>query len=177
MIPMILFRAFYDICLFQKRPQDLPAARELLWVILVLYAAVSAVLSYPSQTVTIALVTGLIEAMMLMLITWLFLYLRSVPERWLQTCTALGGTGVIFSLVASPLFYIQVFIEAGQALGALIGTLVVVLLLWNIAVMAHIFKHALSSSYVFGVLGTLTYIALITFTLQLVLADPAGGGL
>src|SRR5690606_26614053 len=105
---------------------------------------------------------------MLLLITWMFLFLRSVPERWLQTSTALAGTGVIFSIMAFPLFYLRVYVQSGPAIQALIGMLIISLILWNISVMTHILKNALSSSYVLGVLGSLTYIALVTFTLQLV---------
>ena len=169
----ILFREFFEICLFRKRPQDLPAARELFWVVLLGYAVISAVLSYPSQTAGVAAVTGLVEAVMLLLITWLFLYLRSVPERWLQTSTALAGTGIIFSLLAFPLFYMRVFVQGGPTMQAFIGMLIIFLVLWNIAVMTHILKNALSSSYVLGVLGSLTYIAMITFTLQVIV--PAQG--
>lgn len=175
--PVILVRAFYEICLFRKRPQDLPASPVLFWMVLCLYAVISGLLSYPSQTAPAALATGLIEALMLMLITWLFLYLRSVPERWLQTCTALAGTGVIFSAVALPLFYATVLVEVSAALESFISLQVIILVVWNIAVMAYILRHALSSSYFMGVLGSLTYIALIAYTLRLVLVDPATTGI
>jgi len=168
-ILITLFRTYFDICLFRKRPQDIPAARELFWVILLGYALISSILSYPTQTVFIAVATGLIEAAMLLLITYIFLYLRSVPERWLQTSTALAATGVIFSLIAFPLFYLRVYAQSGPAIQSLIGMLIICLILWNISVMTHILKNALSSSYLLGVLGSLTYIALVTFSLQLML--------
>ena len=125
----------------------------------------------------VALVVGgtasVLGVVMLLLITWLFLFLRSVPERWLQTSTALAGTGIIFSLLAFPLFYMRVFVQGGPTMQAFIGMLIIFLVLWNIAVMTHILKNALSSSYVLGVLGSLTYIAMITFTLQVIV--PAQG--
>lgn len=168
----LLFKAFFDICLFRKRPQDLPVARELFWLTIVLYALASSVLSFPTQSVFHALLTGLIEVLMLLLITWLFLFLRSVPERWLQTSTALAGTGLIFSLLAVPLFYWRVFATNGAGMQTLTGMLVLMLIFWNIAVMAHILKNALSSSYFLAVLGSLSYIAMITFTLQWLLPGP-----
>jgi len=174
-ILIALFQTFFDICLFRKRPQDIPAAPELFWVILLCYGLISAILSYPTQTIYIAVLTGLIESAMLLLITWIFLYLRSLPARWLQTCTALAGTGVIFSLMAFPLFYFRVYAQAGPALQALTSLLIICLILWNISVMTHILKNALSSSYMLGVMGSLTYIALITYTLQLVLPRLVSG--
>jgi len=104
---VIMLREFFDICIFQKRPQDLPAARELFWIVILLYTVISSVLSYPAKTINIALLTGFIESVMLLLITYLFLYLRSVPDRWLQTTTAMAGTGIIFSLLAFPLFFTE----------------------------------------------------------------------
>ena len=111
----------------------------------------------------------LIEMLMLLLITGLFLYLRSVSERWLQTATALAGTGMVFSLLALPLFYWRLFFPIGPTAQTLIGLLVTALVLWNVAVMTYILKHALSSSWMLGVLGSITYIALISYVLQLLL--------
>ncbi|MEX2353158.1 MAG: hypothetical protein WD709_03150 [Gammaproteobacteria bacterium] len=173
-ILIILFRTFFDICLFRKGPQDLPAARELFWLVMLCYGAISVALSFPYQTFYIAVITGVTEALMLLLITYTFVYLRSVTGRWRQTSTALAGTGVIFSLMAFPLFYLRVYLQSGPALQAFIGMVIICLILWNIAVMTHILKNALSSSYFLGVLASLAYIALISFTLQVVLPVEAG---
>ncbi len=165
----IIFRPFFEICLFRQRPQDLPASRELFWLVLSLYALLSAVLSYSVQTLSTAVLSGLIEAAMLLIITWLFLFLRSVPARYLQTTTALAGTGVLFSTLAFPLFYWRVYAAGTPVILALNSMLVIFLILWNIAVMAYILRNALSSSYLLGVLSALAYIAIITFSLQAVL--------
>jgi len=166
---LVLFRPFFDICLFRKRPQDLPASRELFLLVLLLYGVLSAVLSYSVEPFSTAVISGLVEAAMLLIITWMFLFLRSVPERWLQTSTALAGTGAFFSLVAFPLFYWRVFAAGTPVVLAFNTMLVILLILWNIGVMAFILRNALSSSYLLGVLSALTYIAIITYTLQAVL--------
>lgn len=166
---IVIFREFFQICLLQKRPQDLPGSEALFWLVLVAYAAISAILSYPTQTSITAVISGLIESVLLLAITWLFLYLRSVPERWLQTSTALAGTGFIFSLFAFPLFYWGVFFTSGPDAQMIISLLVLMLVLWNIAVMTHILRNALSSSWLLGIMGSVTYIALISFVLQFVI--------
>jgi hypothetical protein len=172
---IIVLKEFFSICLLRKRPQDLPASPVLFWPVLCGYGAISAILLLPTRTVYFAILTGLIEAMMLLLVTFVFLYLRSVPRRWLQTCTALAGTGIIFSLIAFPLFYWRVFFEIDTGAQTVIGVLVLVLVLWNIVVMTHILRHALSASYILGILGSVTYITLTSLVLQIVL--PVEGGM
>lgn len=161
-----LLKEYMDICLFRKRPQDLPAARELFWLTIFMYTVMSSILSYPSQSLWVALITGCVESIMLMLITYLFLYLRSVPERWLQTSTALAGAGLIFSLLALPLFYLRVFILSGASAQSFVVMLILCLVFWNISVMSYIFRNALSSSYFMAVLGAVCYISIVTLTLQ-----------
>ena len=63
----------------------------------------STILSYPTQTAYVAMLSGLVETVVLLSITFLFLYLRSVPRRWMQATTALAGTGFIFSLLVFPI--------------------------------------------------------------------------
>lgn len=166
---IVLFNEFFQICLLRKRPQDLPASPELFWLLLIGYALISAILSYPGQSFSSAVLTGLVEAVLLLLITWVFLYLRSAPERLMQTCSALAGTGIIFSLFAFPLFYWGIFFASSTAGETLIGLLVLTLVLWNIAVMTHILSNALSATYILGALGAITYIALISLVLQFVI--------
>lgn len=171
----VLIREFLQICLLQKRPQDIPASMPLFALSLSGYGLISAVLLLPTQSFGYALLTGLIEASMLLLITFAFVYLRSVPARWLQTSTALAGTGTVFSLMALPLFYWRVFLPIGPGAETFIGLLVMVLVFWNIAVMTHILRHALSSNWILGLLGSITYIALISYALQQLLPVGEGG--
>lgn len=171
----VLLKEFLQICLLKKRPQDLPPSSVLFTLSVLAYGLISAVLLLPTQSVGFAMLTGLLESSLMLMITALFVYLRSVPERWLQTTTALAGTGTVFSLIAFPLFYWRVFFSMGPDAQSLIGLLVTLLVFWNIAVMTHILRHALSSSWLLGVLGSLTYIALISYVLQRLL--PVEGGL
>ena len=166
----LVLNEFFRICLLQKCPQDLPASPVLFWPVLFSYGAISAILLLPTQSLYFAVLTGFIEAIMLLLITFVFLYLRSVPRR-----TALAGTGLIFSLIAVPLFYWRVFFEISTEIQTLIGLLVLVLVIWNVAVMTHILRHALSASYMLGILGSVTYITLTSLVLQIVL--PVEGGM
>ena len=144
---VIISRIFFDICLLRKGPQDLPASREFLLICAVSYVISNIILGLSSQTPGTAVAASLFEVSLLLIFMYSFLSLRSLRERWIQTCTALSGIGTIFSLVAAPLFYWFASLESGSQPGQEFYFLLFILIVWNISVMAHIFKHALSISF------------------------------
>ena len=77
--------------------------------------------------------------------------------------TALAGTGVIFNLVATPPYFFLVNLPEGHSLLVLLFLLVIILMVWNIAVMTHILRHALDASVALGLLVSLIYVLLNTF--------------
>jgi len=50
--------------------------------------------------------------------------------------------------------------------------LILLLVFWNLAVTSHIFRHAFSASYLLGLLASFTYIAMVTFALQIIIPIP-----
>jgi hypothetical protein len=158
----IIWKSFFSICCFRSRPQDLPASRDLLVLTLLAYAFSSFLLSLATQAVELAALSGLLDAVLLASITHIVLTLWRLPERWLQTTTALVGTGIIFSLLALPFSWLLANSTDSDPLALLLFLFVISLLLWNIAVMAHIIRHALSSSFALAVLVALFYVWVIT---------------
>jgi hypothetical protein len=123
-------------------------------------------MAFPSSSFWVALASGVVESIILLVITYIFLYLRSVPNRWLQVCTALSGTGIIFSIFVVPLYYIRVYAEIGPSFQDLIMSIIIFIWFWNIAVMSHILKNAFSSSYLLAATASIAYVAIIMTTLQ-----------
>ena len=121
-----------------------------------------------------ALIAGIVEVLLVATMTYILLKIINVPERWLQTTTAFSGTGAIFSFIAIPLFF---WIDPGSQLnsaGQPVAYIIIVLLvIWNIAVMAHIFRHALSTSFTAGVFVSLFYIWIISNAISIV-STPKG---
>ena len=159
---LVIFRSLISLCLFKTRPQDFPAAGILLSLCLFLYIIASSLLAYPGQSVFTALIAGLAETLLLLFITYVLLILRKAPERWMQTVIALTGSGFIFSIMVIPPLYWRVLYTDTASPSPLFGVWVLAILVWNIAVMAHILRHALSSSFALGVVVALGYIWLIT---------------
>ncbi len=125
-----------------------------------------------TQSVDIAVVSGLIDAVLLASLCYLVLFFWRLPERWLQATTALFGTGIIFSIAAIPLTYGLANISNTNPLALLLLIFTISLLVWNIGVMAHIMRHALSSSFALGVLAALFYVWVIMATINGLFPQP-----
>lgn len=167
-IVITLWRTFYAICCFKRKPQDLPVSGELLNLSLVFYVMSSFLLALSTEEIKVAVFTGVIDGLLLALLTYLLLLLMRKPERWTQTTTALAGTGIIFSFLVLPFSFLIVVMNNNDPLIIVPFIFVISLIVWNIGVMAHIIRHALTSSFPFGVLVALVYIWIITTSIRFV---------
>ena len=167
----VLCRQFFQVCLLQRKPQDLPASCALLILCVVFYTAVNVLLSLHKITVVKALQASFLESVLIVIITIAILRFSRRQERWLQTLTALVGTGCIMSLMALPIFYVSTLSSPDAQLRVIIFLLYMGLLVWNIIVMAHILRYALDTSFVFGVIFALTYIFITSILINLVIPE------
>lgn len=168
-----LLLAFLQICLLRRRPQDIPASRELLYLSLLTYTLASIGLAAGAQSIDAATLAGVAETLVLAALVYALLYFRGLAQRWPQTMTALAGAGTIFSVLSVPLF-----LALSPGTDALPGRtaiylLIIVLLIWNVAVVAHILRHALSTSYGTGLIFALALIWLIAVALAPLLQEQA----
>lgn len=161
-----LLRRLLDVALLRGGPQDIPYSPALL----VVCAMVAAAVSYPAIAdfspggrpgPQILLLLGFNAAFV-----YAALSLRGLAARFVQTATALFGTDALITAVALPVFRLSGAPESQTpaAVLAFIG-----LLLWNLAVVAHIFRHALSIATGAGVLVALGYTFGATLFVQAVL--------
>lgn len=170
---LTLFRAYFSICTFRRGPQDLPAAAALLLLSLCLYGLSSVAMVLPARALPAALLAGCVDTGLLLAITWVLLHLRGVPARFRQTGTALTGTGFLFAVASLPLLYLRGVYGVETDAAVLVMLLVLLLVVWNIAVMAHILRNALSAPYPMGVLLAIGYIWLINSAMTLLTPAPA----
>ena len=165
-------KAFLDIVLWRRGPQDLPASRLLLWLTAAAYVAVSIVqLTLLEEPAAAWLVFVVLDPVLLTAGVYLLLKLFSKTDRFLQTATAVLGTGVVLGLcmflpVQWLLTVAGVPVESTAA-GLVALTMVVVFAL----VTGRIVKLATDSSLFTGITLSLTYFLLINLLLHL-----AGGG-
>lgn len=147
-----LIRLFWDICTFQRGPQDTPYSQFLLGMMLVLEFALGALtLLIPnSKDMTHALsqIVAYVLADMLLTIGFviLVLWVHSKTMRVVQTITTLFATDILLGIIQLP--FIFVAMAAGNQVNMLgmyyLGSIII--LMWQLGVYSHIFRHALSIS-------------------------------
>ena len=150
--------AFLDICLLKKGPQDLPKSSVLLFLCLFMYTLIDVLLTVQSRPFEHALMVSLVDVGFLLLVTSLILKQHQKLDRWHQTMTALFGTGVILGIFIFPLVFGGVQNQYEAWLQQIIVVLFLIMVIWNVAVLAHIVRHAISTSMGIGIMIAILYI-------------------
>ena len=152
-----LLKVFWDIALWRRGPRDLPPSRGLLVAAAVLYAATSAVLAMLIDGPALAPARGVADLGFTAAAFSLCLAIAGRGHRLLQTLTAVHGTG---TLVALPMIAVVLLADAVGPAGPVavaLKLLLLPLLVWGIAVLAHIVRQALEAPLVTGVAVSTTY--------------------
>ncbi|MFO1371225.1 MAG: hypothetical protein U1F42_02150 [Candidatus Competibacteraceae bacterium] len=151
-----LFNLFLDICLFRKAPQDVPASPVLLKLCLLAYALSEFLRALLSTPAPVAILQILLDMALLAGLLYLALIAYKHPARFTQTLSALTGIGAFISLLALPLtsWIVQQGKEGDIQLPLL---LILGLIAWSIAVMAHILRYAFDTSIWVGALYAFGY--------------------
>lgn len=148
-----IIKTWVEISLLSGKPQDLPASKVLLGIIALveIAASFSVDTAHPHPGVRLAAASA--QSAFLAGTVWAALSWRRHPERWLQTMTALYGSGVIVTLVAwTALRGLNVPQDTQSGLFILIAW---VITLWALAITSRVLRTALEVS-----LGTAISIAL-----------------
>ena len=151
-------KAFLEICLLRKGPQDLPKSTELLVLSLFMYTLIDVLLTVQSRPLVDALMVSFVDVGFLLLVTFLILKQHKHLERWHQTMTALFGTGVVLGIFIFPLVFGGVQNQYEGWLQRNFGLLFLIMGIWNVAVLAHIVRHAISTSAGIGVMIAILYV-------------------
>lgn len=145
-----LFDPFIRICLLRQGPQDLPTSGILLAITLTAHTVMSILLSGVSLSAGRALVSGVVDTILLVVLTGALLIAQRRNARVFQTVTALAGTGAIITLVALPVSVWLHGADRAAGEGGFALLLLLFLTVWSLAVAGHIFRHALSVPYFMG---------------------------
>ena len=162
-----LFELFLAICLLRKGPQDVPASPVLLRLTLLSYGLSGVLIQLQLLDVDLAssLVLTVLNIVLLTGFAYSVLVWRHYPQRFMQTLTALLGTGTLLRLLALLLLLMDQETTPADTSGwfRLLwqGPFV-----WSIFVMAHILRHAGSTSLAMGVVYTLIYLFLSSMTIS-----------
>lgn len=137
-----LFRIFLAVCLFRSGPQDLPVSRFLLGLVLVAHWLLGTVHGMLSLDAGRAALFALLGTGSVVAIIHTLLVLKRRAPRSVQTLTAVAGAEVLLGLFVLP---VSLLFHGGTEL-ALAALVIVGFIGWNMAVVAHILRHALEVS-------------------------------
>ena len=159
------------MCLLKYRPQDVPASRELLLLSVGIYFLLDFVLAGLDDNITGALPAAIVDTVFLLVFVLLLLLLCRKVNRWTQTVTALAGTGIIFGLLLMPGVLTVSESDPMTFMQQIFSVLLYLVLIWYVVVLAHIFRHAMSSSFALGACVSMMYLLLGIF-IELTLVYP-----
>lgn len=165
-----MIRLFYDICLFKKGPQDVPASTLLLGLVVAANLGLGLALSWPDLGWIEAVLQSVTGALALGGFVWAALMLSRKSQRILQTAIAAFGCDTFVSAIAFPLL---VWSQIDPDMKGAVGLPLMVLMLWQISAIGHILRHALSVPLAVGLGLALAYTA-ISYSLIMTLFPVAG---
>lgn len=168
-----LIKPFVSMCFFNANPQDLPASETLLGITLFAYMTVSTLLSLPLYGIGIGFIQAVLEIVLLIVYTRIVLQLAHHKERYIQTLSALAGTGVVFGLISIPLVYsLYQTIVPQSSPDMTVLRAYILILAWLVVVYGHVFRHALSSRMSVGLMVGFGYVLLTSMIINTVLPPP-----
>jgi hypothetical protein len=172
---MALARLFWDICLFRRGPEDVPASRALMSINLLVYASAGLVILSFDFDASAAFPATLIDTLFLMASAVILLLLFRRPERMRQTITALAGCGALISVLAIPLQGWRSYGVANNLDVSIPELMLLFLFGWIVMVNARIFQRAIDSSLMTAATIALVQIIVSQQLINLVLPSTTGG--
>ena len=148
---LAIVKYFVDICLFRANAEDAPASQFLMVFTLGVYALLSLIILTVDYALGKAILTVIVGIAMLVGLALAGLWIRSFMDRARQTITALAGTGIVFDFINLPLVLLSSHFPAEELVLPLF--LLYLTLIWNITVISHILKSALSIPFWAGILS------------------------
>ena len=149
---------YLKLLVVREKPDVLPAS----WFLLGLMLAINLLLDIGSFLVKFDAMGTLLRTAADLLISTLFIYLLLLSvnktARFLQTASAMFGVSALLNLCALP---ILILLPPDQQAKGILGVILYALFFWHIAVIGHIFRHALSVTITLGLLVAFSYVVLV----------------
>jgi len=160
-VDKILLR-FIDICRLRAGPQDLPTSKVLMSMVLLAYGLLVVMLTADDKGLDVGFQVAIVATLTLAGLAYIVLWVRDFTERYVQLLTAMAGCGVLLELVRWPLVLVQQYgVDGGGNFFVVIGAVLLWgLLVWEVVIIASIFKHGLDTSMWMGGIISCFYVFL-----------------
>ena len=162
-----LAKAFWEIALWRRSPEQLPASVFLLCLVSAAAAVLEVIgaLLPPASAGQIPARVGLSVGLPLAF-AWLVLAIARQRQRFLQTGTALLGVAVLADLVLSPLDSLLKLLGDDHPASLLVAVLLMAGLIWYLLVCANIWRAALDARLGLGGAISVGYLLLSMVLVQ-----------
>lgn len=139
---MNVLKLLLDLCLFQAKPQDLPASSTLV-VATTVAAIVTNILTHRADgQIPMVIAMSTAQVVVFGFAIWMVLRWKQKVERFRQTVTAIFGTSALLQLVAWPVVgWLHQVKESPDA--SMPMTLLFALSIWVLAIAVYVMKQAL----------------------------------
>jgi hypothetical protein len=155
---------FVDIALHRRGPEHIPSSSFLFGLLTTIYLIVSIVATQVAEPLPRAVGMVVFDTVLYLGFIWVLLSIRSYPDRFYQTVSAIFGAQTFLTLIGIPIL-MTVSIENGEIETSSAGSwLFLILILWSIDIAGFVLSRALRLSYFLAVMIVLGY-SLSSFTL------------
>lgn len=172
-----LFRVTVDVLLLRRGPQDIPGDWGLLGGLAVVYCSLTFVQVRIVVEAMPAFVQAVLAAILLAVFVNTILRWRGVPERFVQTLSALFAVGAVLTLLmmgptAALAPFLESLAEAEDPANVTQPPGVVLLAysaigIWGLVVFGHIYRHALGVNLWLGVATAVAFEVLLFLAFSL----------
>ena len=166
-----LLTVFWNIILRKSGPEEVPDSNFLLVVTFIFFLLSQVLVGFKMYGGAVSLFFQLLFLDTILLIIWLraILQLSGKLKRFRQSLTALFGTGTLFNFILSPFIlsyapYLEQLtssdelqITAELPMPALLSIVILIIAIWSVLVMGHIYSRATSKSRAIGIGLALLY--------------------
>ena len=146
-----LVRVAVDLCRLRRGPQDVPHSPNLFGALIVASVVLDLLVGHLLGDGADVLPRSLLSTAIVLALCWIALAIRRLRNRYVQTATALLACGVLLSLLQVPLAWLAgpppADANALVGLQIALGWLALAVFVWQLAVDAHIMRHAIESSW------------------------------
>lgn len=170
-----LVQAFFQILLLRAGPQSVPASTTLMWLVLAVDFSSGVLLTVLHRPLGFSIAYALVGTLTMVAVVHGLLSLARKPQRFLQTLTALAACDVMLGLMWMPLLLADFYFHDNTELQGLLAIASLALIVWGVAVVAHIFRHALSVSTALGFLYSVIYYIISLLVSDMMAAAGATG--
>ncbi len=161
-------RLFGSICLFKKGPESVPASINLLIILLFSNFLTETFLGFTVYSLGLlsSALLSILSVSLLMAFTWFWLTIFKLSDRALQTLTAFIGISLFINIFC--FLPITLLWSVGILRDDSLGLIYLFLIVWNLAIYAHIYRKSLNISFFLGFALSITlFITINTLTSQI----------